>query len=1099
LADPATHSAPPADASQRLQATDVRHSVIVQAPAGSGKTTLLVERFLNLLAIVDRPEEVLAITFTRKSAAEMRTRILATLNSDDERARTIRMRGHALNWRLDEQPTRLRIQTIDSLAAGLVQRLPVTSGIGTELRVVEDPEELYRHAIDRVFQRLDSDDPMCAELINLLGYFDNDFGAARAALSNMLSRRDQWLEVAMLALRAGRSNTEGPNEAELSRSSALASAIAAGVSALQHSVFDDIKASLSPAQRHELATCAAVAAANLAQPWQWDELPDDLRGWRFIADLTTTKSGTARKQLGNAQGLTKGISDRQLPKARLKNLIVMLAEAGVIERLAAVRELPRQDFQVDSVHALLTIATGLALSVVELNTLFHRERQLDFTELTYAAQRALGDALAPTDLALALDYRIKHLLVDEFQDTSALQYRLLERLLQGWEPDDTRTLFAVGDPMQSIYRFRDADVALFQRARQHGFGPVKLQPVHLTSNFRASSALVEWCNRVFGPSFGASEDPILGRVAFVSSTPTVNVRPDDGCRYYFVSSTGEANDEAARLADVVTDLRSDHPEESIAILVQNRNQLEFILPALSARKIPWLGTDIQSLAEKPVIDDLLSLLKALLSDTDRLSWLAVLRSPLVGLTLQDLEAIAGREKMAESIRGGVDDDLTRSGHRRLSRVRPILQHSHRYRGQLRTRQWLENAFIDLGGADAYQDPEALSHADRFFALLESDHAWTVRIRSLERSVKRLFAQTPPRRDSVTVMTIHRAKGLEFDHVLLPALHRANRIDSSPVILWRAQGSNLLLGVVGADSAGSIHGWLRREERHRERNELIRLLYVAATRARFSLHLFATLEPGETGPRDPAPQSLLAQIWPAIANEAEFVHVKSSSFITTETRNRLVLPDDYSWIPPAYPDVAQTHVDASNVIDAVDTIGARAEVATGIIIHRELAALTQRSLPAAPITYAASRRGNWRRQLESLGVKRAELDAATGEIARQVSGILADTNGRWMLEPHRDSATETGLTGIEDKALTRVVVDRTFVDASGIRWVIDFKSSRPGVGTTTADFVSDQRARHAAQLRRYKRLFADLEDKPVRVAIYLTALPLLVELDGDLDF
>src|SRR5262245_31915703 len=115
---------PIADSEQRVRATDVRRSVIVQAPAGSGKTTLLVERFLNLRTVEDQPEEILAVTFTRKAAAEMRDRVVTALVSDGPTAAAIRARDRALRWNLDEQPMRLRIQTIDGLAAGLVQRLP---------------------------------------------------------------------------------------------------------------------------------------------------------------------------------------------------------------------------------------------------------------------------------------------------------------------------------------------------------------------------------------------------------------------------------------------------------------------------------------------------------------------------------------------------------------------------------------------------------------------------------------------------------------------------------------------------------------------------------------------------------------------------------------------------------------------------------------------------------------------------------------------------------------------------------------------------------------------------------------------------------------
>ena len=137
--------------------------------------------------------------------------------------------------------------------------------------------------------------------------------------------------------------------------------------------------------------------------------------------------------------------------------------------------------------------------------------------LLIAANHALGEPDAPTDLALSLDYRIGHLLIDEFQDTSLSQYELLQRLTAGWQPGDGRTLFAVGDPMQSIYRFRQAEVGLFLRARSHGLGGVALEPLTLACNFRSQAGIVEWINRVFEQVLPMREDLASGAVPYSRS------------------------------------------------------------------------------------------------------------------------------------------------------------------------------------------------------------------------------------------------------------------------------------------------------------------------------------------------------------------------------------------------------------------------------------------------------------------------------------------------------------------------------------------------------------------------------------------------------
>src|SRR5258706_4178794 len=156
------------DEKERAAALDVRRSFIVQAPAGSGKTDLLVKRFAALLKIVKEPEEILAITFTRKAAAEMRTRVLAAIDAP-------------------EIAHRLRIQTIDALCTALTRQMPVLASFGAQPGIVEDASDLYAEAASRVFRQFNESTE------KVLRHLDNDVGAATALLADMLRSRDRWL------------------------------------------------------------------------------------------------------------------------------------------------------------------------------------------------------------------------------------------------------------------------------------------------------------------------------------------------------------------------------------------------------------------------------------------------------------------------------------------------------------------------------------------------------------------------------------------------------------------------------------------------------------------------------------------------------------------------------------------------------------------------------------------------------------------------------------------------------------------------------------------------------------------------------------------
>ena len=192
------------DASQRETAIDPGRSFCVSAPAGSGKTELLIQRYLSLLGRVERPEQILAITFTRKAAAEMRERVLQALQEaglgtacpSAHQQRTRALAEQALEadarggWQLLRDINRMNIKTIDSFCGGLTRQMPILSRFGGQARVLDDASELYSEAAMELFQQLDSDHPVAADLAALMLHFDNNWERLQNLLRAMLARRD---------------------------------------------------------------------------------------------------------------------------------------------------------------------------------------------------------------------------------------------------------------------------------------------------------------------------------------------------------------------------------------------------------------------------------------------------------------------------------------------------------------------------------------------------------------------------------------------------------------------------------------------------------------------------------------------------------------------------------------------------------------------------------------------------------------------------------------------------------------------------------------------------------------------------------------------
>lgn len=1071
----------PGDYAERERATDPTRSIIAQAPAGAGKTTLLTARYLKLLTIVERPEEILAITFTRKAAAEMRSRILRALaDRDDPIAKAVRARSAALGWGLPEHSGRLCVQTIDSFAATIVRCLPVATGFGPNSRLEERPISAYRRAVQITLARIAvDDDPLADDVADLLGDFDNRFEYTTRLLTEMLARRDQWFDPLLAGFR-------GPRP--------LDALFEAGLEDLFAQVVDDVLAQLTDAERSELTELACGAATNLGYHWPEHRLPEHVAGWRQLAAMFCTADGRLRRRLTRAQGFPAGPGARPL-KERAMTLLDELGKRGLDTLLSAAVRLP--DPTTDDA-VLRRMATVLSLAAVELGRVFDAGGLMDFTELTLAARRALGSEDAPTDLALALDYRIRHLLIDEFQDTSVAQFRLFRLLVAGWQPGDGRTFFAVGDPMQSVYRFRDAEVALFTEVARHGIGALRPERVRLTSNFRACAELVHWTNRCFSAAFGSEDDPVLGRIGYA---PAEAARPASGeCAIRFEASPNRT-DEAWRLAERIgamqRHLQTHDSDATMALLVRSRTQLPELLTALEAQEVDWQGTDIHLLANDSVVMDLLSLLHALHDPTDRIHWLALARCPLIGLTLADLEVLAddatsvGRAML--SFDPEAPCELSADAVGRLQRVQPILAAARARRGRSSTRRWLENTWMRLGGASGYPNPSGLHAAERFLKLLDAEFTRSVDFDALHAATAELYADddragTPG--PTLHVMTIHKAKGLEFDHVFLPGLERPTPSADPSLMLWRATEHGLLMGTPGTD----LYRWLRFEDAERDRNEQLRLLYVACTRARQTLHLSMAGAMADGTVPAPARPSLLHRIWAALdAPEVRPPWSPPPGDAGSAAAMLSRLPSSYEWrAPVVWPDIRYRDPLALPHGTADAGPGRRFEIALGIVLHDALRELSD-GLPDALGPYVRRSRSQWAERLAELGLGPDGVDTALTELARQLQVTLAEPDGRWLLGPRDGAESEASFTGLLDGSLVNIVVDRTFLDEEGTRWIVDFKSSRPAHDQSLETFVSGQLANHASQLRRYRRVLAALDGQRIRAALYFTAIGRLEEL------
>ncbi|WP_397475327.1 UvrD-helicase domain-containing protein [Pusillimonas sp.] len=1096
---------PPTDAAVRLDALDPARSFLIQAPAGSGKTELLTDRILALLATVDRPEEILAITFTRKAASEMHARVLTKLRAGEGNepeephkknswrlARQAMARDKEKQWNLLEYPARLGIRTIDSFSSWLVRVTPWLSTLGGLPGVTEQAAEHYQEAAKATLAMADDDD----RVARLIAHLDVDLRAAQGLIAGMLASRDQWLPLLGEGSDAGR---------------------------LLHNLIQAVEADLTqlaqympPGWSHSLAQplSAAIDALRAAdKPCAFDALLDwdgaalapsfaELARWQALANALLTQTNTLRRTADKRMGFD--------PKTPHKDSFMQwlnTCEPGEpwVACLARIRNAPAGGYEPEQLAVLGDLIHVLWLATAQLKLRFSEQSEVDFIEISQSALHALGSADHPSELLLKLDASIRHLLVDEFQDTSQSQIRLLTSLTAGWEPGDGRTVFLVGDPMQSIYRFRKAEVGLFLSVREHGLGDIPLESLNLTDNFRSQANIVDWVNQMFEPLFPGQADPGMGAIPYTASKAYHEPLGDIGAEMHPVWTHASIDGEsAARTAEsIAVELarealeRHADSEHPVAILVRARGHLEGVVRRLTSEGMPCRAVELSPLKSRQVVGDAVQLARALSHPADRLAWLSVLRSPLCGLTLQTLHDLFGadhrttpRELLNRWLRGESKADVPQDEARRLRHACAVLLDDANASGGVPFTAWLQSCWERLGGPAIYSGAGDRADAESLFRLIEKLAPYGgLDPAELELRLEQLYAAPEGADRSVEVMTIHKSKGLQFETVILMGMHRRPRSDTQPLLRLEHSEGRLLLGPIkhrASDTADPVSAYLAEREKLRAAYEADRLLYVAVTRACQQLHLIGEVAlDDEGGVKTPSASSLLGRLWPYLpqpvppplaeliagdleftprAAQRRFARVQIDGLADAEQIEGAPRVSAWQWAPDT------TH-----------------EAAIGTVAHAWLERLGREG----PDTWSDDRIRQslpvLRKQLGRAGLPPSALDDAASVVSQTLCATLSSERGLWLLGAAK-AYREWSLLDVSGRVS---VIDLAIADEEG--WlIVDYKTGVPQEGEAAQAFAARMRHRHGDQLRRYCEQVAALDGRPARAALYFPRADIWLE-------
>ena len=678
-------------------------SFIVEAPAGSGKTSLLTDRFLKLLTVVDMPEEIVAITFTKKAASEMKAKIIERIKeSKSPFAQTILKRSEEKGWDIEHNLSRLKVMTIDKFCHNVVSQIPVLSKMGSKPNITDTPEKFYEESVKQTLQAKDG----IEDIKVVFTHYDNEYEKINRRLVAMMSIRDQWkYRCNMLTQKSSGQIIEEGN---------------AYLEHLTKPIYQKIRAELNQDQLNDLIEILHyLESTNLREDiklknknsFNFDS--EEIPLWQTITKILFTDKNTRRENITAREGF-KNDDEGEIYKNKCRNL-------PNIDFLLAIKAIPEPLSETYALK-LRSIANILLQCEKKLRQLFKQRNTVDFIEIIEIANEALGKNDAASDLLLSLDYKISHLLIDEFQDTSRSHFNFLKKIVDGWTPEAQKTIFCVGDPMQSIYKFREADVSIFIEAKKNGFNTIPLETIQLRDNYRSSSIIVNEINQIF-ENILPKEDSI--QEGAVSYKPFVSAKKEHDSnvsefKFHALTFT-ESTDIDTEEAKYVCNLIDTFPEnEKIAILTRSRSHLSELINYIRKFKptLKFNAVEIDALDKHQSIQDILSLSYAMLDLNDRIHWLAILRAPWCGIMLNDLallfqndhtstvwEIIQDEKKMSE---------ISPDGRRRIRRLIDILKNAFDNQSKTHIRRLIESVWMNLGGELCLHNPNDIVDINKFF-------------------------------------------------------------------------------------------------------------------------------------------------------------------------------------------------------------------------------------------------------------------------------------------------------------------------------------------------------------------------------------------------
>ncbi len=1101
-------------------------NIAVFASAGSGKTHLLVHRILKLLLSGVEPSHILAITFTRKAAAEMQERLMKVLAewaiADELQIKTILQslshphneasitKARKLYEELLFSEFEMRITTFHAFCQDILKRFAIHAGVPAGFRVTENNDELKLEARKRLFKtaQLEEEKQLGKALFTLLLHC-NTVNNVYEVLDTFIDSRSDW-----------RSFTENQSDPVKYANECLHKLIFN-----KQEKFKKPLESLKPQLQEYLTYLSAhktktnQSKCDLLSTFLEIEYPKNKHLDIIVPVFFTSKK--EKREIKATKTLEKSLAEKT-------HIFISLHEsicAEVDELLDVIKKENLVEFNQAwfyAGHRLLEVYQDLKFS----------QHTLDFDDLEWYTYLLLNQHDSAAWIQYKLDQRIQHILIDEFQDTNPTQWNLIFPLLSELaidSHDNHRSLFIVGDAKQSIYGFRRANPELQYTAAEWAKDNLNAQLLETDDSYRSSPAIIDFVNRVFSQqnialnNFNlhlAVQSKLWGQVQVNQLTQTNNTELEESNQQGFRDPLTEEKQNfesdshylegqqvAIKICDLVDNAISVMDNQvprciqynDIIILARNRTHLAQLELALSEKQIPFISTYEGNFLNRLEVQDILSLLTYLTQTHNDLALAQVLRSPLYGMSDQDLMKIACQSESTwheklKSYAESSDNTLAKQAFDQL-------QHWRTISNTLPVHDLLDRIYFETNLLSRYTSSLAGTHSeeikkhilDNLTALLQlsldidagrysSIQSFLTSLQNMQLSNISGYTQLHQNNNAVQIMTIHSAKGLEAPVVFLvdtgpkkKQLHTYKSIINWPSNTKRPEQFFL---VGRKDSVDKVTQSIIEQQTITNWKEELNLLYVALTRAKQYLFISGTAS------------NQSSQSWHSIISNAlsgDFKDLNNDTWTSefgTPPSVKIRKSDEPSKKETIEIDLSKSF--PINTILSEDTQQADPEnqelADYGTLVHKIFELIR-------PELDLKKNKEALRSSIESslgITIKSQEFERAVDEVngclqSVELSKIFKTTDDKEILK-------EVPINFIKNDKVYYRIIDHLIIDDDQA-WIIDYK--------TTYDVCIDTMHEHANQYQqqintygyKIKKLYPD---KSIRASILFTAIPALYD-------